>query len=93
MEGEGIVERGGMKGFPEPNFKANWENGWLAPFLQSLIVQLPSRRDWQMMKRNFSAEDQTLRTFPDYTACAKLSLIYVTEAFYMISPSEFAFAC
>ena len=26
-EGEGIVGRGGMKGFPEPNFKANWENG------------------------------------------------------------------
>ena len=26
-EGEGIAGRGGMKGFPEPNFKANWENG------------------------------------------------------------------
>ena len=26
-EGEGIVGPGGMKGFPEPNFKANWENG------------------------------------------------------------------
>ena len=61
-EGEGIVGRGGMKGFPEPNFKANlgkWVR--LAPFLQSLMVQLPSGRNWQITKRKLSAHVQILR--------------------------------
>ena len=88
MEGEGIVGGGGMKGFPEPNFKANWENGW-----GWRLFCNPSLCNFQVGETGKWWKGTFLQKTKHWEHCeniAWLSLNYVTQAFNLISPSEFA---
>ena len=55
-EGEGIVGPGGMKGFPEPNFKANWENGWGCRLFCNLSLFQPNGLKLAKHEKKLSAD-------------------------------------
>ena len=88
-EGEGIVGRGGMKGFPEPNFKANWENGW---GWRLFAIPYCATSKWAKLANNEKEIVCTCTNIENIVDISSEPYNTVSVHFFDF-PSNFAFAC